>query len=368
MNQRIFKLLVPLGALLICVILIEVGLSFFFGKNDTYYIWRPHLEYTFGLDDVTLRGVSKFARSTYSSIGARSDEISAQPSYKIAAFGGSTTECAALDQDATWTQLLQSGLNQESKHGPFWVGNFGKSGNDSHHHIIQTKKILENEQLRDTQLVLYLVGFNDVNRAMQNEDKYLNFDPEKLRRAAFMVVPDEDLPLHRRTALWKFLKHVRFNLRLNKYEKEELAELYKEVRKKRLEVKKTRLMPNLETALERYKNNIDSLITLCRAMNKTPVIITQPVLWRPDITEASEQVLYTFFDERENLETETLFQCMKLFNEASIEVAEHNNALYIDLFNHSREDWFYDDCHFNKNGAQQVADIIVSEIKPLLKQ
>jgi len=368
MNQRLFKILVPLFTLGICVVFIEIGLSFYFGKNDTYYVWRPHLEYTFGLDDVTLRGVSKFARSTYSSLGIRSDEISPQITYKIAAFGGSTTECAALDQNATWTQLIQSSLNKDKGKDNFWVGNFGKSGNDTHHHILQTKKMLENKQLNDTKLVLYLVGFNDANRAMKNMNKYLNLDQEELRRASFMVVPDEDLPLHRRTAIWKFLKHVRFNLRLNKYEKEELAELYSQVRKKRLEVAKTDVMPNLEAGLNRYRKNLDSIVKLCKSLNKTPVFISQPVLWRPNISKESEQVLYTYFKENPNLETRTLFNCMKQFNQVLEEVAANNKVTYVDLFSRSQEDWFYDDCHFNRKGSQEVSAIILDVLRPILKQ
>ena len=59
---------------------------------------------------------------------------------------------------------------------------------------------------------------------------------------------------------------------------------------------------------------------------------------------------------------------MKLFNEALVEVAVENDVFYIDLFNRSEEDWFYDDCHFNQNGAKKVSDIILREIAPLLKQ
>lgn len=367
MKQKYFKFTIPVVTLLVCVIFLEIGLSFYYGKNDEYFIWKPHLEYSFGLDDITLRGVSKNAKSIFSSLGARSDELLNTKQFKVISFGGSTTECAALDQDATWTQILQSSLNAEAGGLPIWVGNFGKSGKDSNHHILQTQEMLKNEQLSDAKMVLYLVGFNDLNRAIRNTDMYINNDPEILKRSAFMVVPDQHLPLHRRTAIWKFLKDLRYKRQLKKYGKEELAELYKQVRKKRIDVKKISDMPNLELGLQHYKKNIDSLISLCRAKGKEPIFITQPVLWRPNISVESEQLLYTYFDERENLTTKTLYECMTIFNDALMEVTKKNNVVCIDVFESAEEDWFYDDCHFNKKGAKNVAQIITKRLKPLLR-
>ncbi len=369
MYQRLFKILVPLFTLFICAICIEVGLSLYFGKNDTYYIWRPHLEFQYDLDTTVLNGVSPIAHSSFSDIGARSDRITEKHHTKIAVFGGSTTECIVLDQDKTWTQVLQNALNTSSDrdHSGFWVGNFGKSGNATNHHVLQTAEMLQDEQLKDTKLVIYLVGFNDLWKTIEGLDEYVNFDPEILKRSAFMVVPDRELPFHRRTGTWKFLKRTRYNYRLQKHDKKKLADLYKQIRKKRLEAEKTTAMPELQAGLDHYMKNLDSLIALCKSTGKKPVFLTQPVLWRPDITAESEKLLNTYFENHENLETITLYSCMKLFNEALISVADANHVTYIDLFNRSEEDWFYDDCHFNIKGAKNVAEIISTEIKPLLK-
>ena len=367
MKQKLFKITVPFFAILLCLLIIEIALSFIYGKNDTYYVWEPHLEYHFGLDDVTLRGVSKNAKSTFNSIGARSDELTANKQFKILSFGGSTTECAALDQDATWTQILQASLNAQGNGPSYWVGNFGKSGKDSNHHILHTQEMLNNKVLNDAKMALFLMGFNDLNRAIRHPEKYINNDPEILKRSAFMVVPDQHLPLYRRTAIWKFLKDIRFKRRLKKYDKEELAELYKQVRQKRIDAKKISDMPDLTEGLEHYKKNIAHLISMCRAKGIKPIFITQPVLWRPEISPESERLLYTYFPERENLTTAALFQCMRIFNEALIEETKKHNATCIDVFNASQEDWFYDDCHFNQNGAEKLATIIVENLKPLLK-
>ena len=251
MNQRRFKILVPILTLIFCMTLIEFGLSLYYGKNTAYYVWRPHLAFEYDLDTLVLKGVSSLARTKINTIGARSDEISDKHHTKIAVFGGSTTECIVLDQSRTWTQLLQDSLNDslDKEQSGYWVGNFGKSGNATNHHVLQTTNMLQNAQLKDAIFVLYLIGFNDLWKTIESTEEYVNFDLEILRRSAFMVVPDKDLPLHRRTGTWKFLKRTRYKYRQNKHDKKELADLYLQIRHKRLEVEKTSRMPELSDGL-----------------------------------------------------------------------------------------------------------------------
>ena len=356
MYTRIFKIIVPIVTVIICVILAEVILSFFYTGNESYYVWKPHWEYTFGLDNTVLRGVSNKPYSLYNSLGIRSDEFNPKENYyKILAFGGSTTECQALDQEKTWTQILQQILNKDNSKDSYWVGNLGKSGSNSNHHVLQTTEMLKKEELQDVKLVMYLVGFNDLIRSLKVGDEYINYDLKKLQRRSFKVVPDEDLPFVRRTALWKFLKDVKYRLLLNKYDNEDLVQLYKDIRKTRKEAEKTSIVPNLDSSIAHYKKNIDSLISICKTNGKEPIFITQPVLWRPGITKESLDQLIIYFKESANLEAETLYECMELFNHALIEVCEARGVDYIDLFPISKEKWFYDDCHFNEHGANEVA-------------
>ncbi len=363
MKVILFKFLVPIITFILCFLLIELILSFSYPKNNNYYIGKPFQKHSFSLDTAVLRGTSPLAKISYNSLGARSDEISENNLYKIITFGGSTTECVALDQEKTWTELLEKSLNKNNDSTLFWVGNFGKSGNGTNHHILQTELMLQNDRLSDAKIVLFLIGFNDLNMSLQNTELYSNPDNQEINLSSFMIIPDKDLPLYRRTAIWKFLKHTNYQMGLNSYTKEELVKAYNEVRTARLSSKKKKQIPNLDIGLKHYKKNINHLIQLCKAKSKVPIFLTQPVLWRPNISEESENILYTFFKDQNNLDTETLYESMKIFNDALIEVCSTNDIQYIDLFKYSEENWFYDDCHLNEKGAYEVSKIISNQIK-----
>lgn len=370
MRKNLFKVIVPLVTFFVCFLLIELGLSFFYPKNINYFVWRPHLEFQYELDTDVLRGVSPFAKSTFNSIGARSDEITNQHVVKIPVFGGSTTECIVLDQKKTWTQILQDSLNDAlaTKGVEAWVGNFGKSGNGTNQHILQTKEVLKLPEMQDSKIVVYLIGFNDLMKTLKDTERYVSNERKTVQLSAFQVIPDSNLPYYRRTATWKFLKQTKYQINLNKYEKEHLGIVYNDVRATRQSVSKVDEVPNMNRGRAHFANNVDALIKLCRSMNKTPVFLTQPVLWRPNISKESDQQLYTLFENRDNLSTEALYTCMKMFNESLLSVAEKNQATVIDLFNQSKENWFYDDCHYNEYGAQQIADIVSEELQPLLER
>ncbi len=223
--------------------------------------------------------------------------------------------------------------------------------------------MLENEKLKDSNTIIYLIGFNDLIKAIKVTDKYLNPDILETKLSAFFVVSDEELPLYRRTATWKFLKHTNHQIRINNHSKEDLANSYKESRKERTLAKKDTVMPDLTLAVSHYKKNIGRLIEICKSKDKTPIFLTQPVLWRPNISKEGDKLLNTFFSNQNNLNTKTLYKCMKVFNNALLEVCIKNDVQYIDLFAYSEEDWFYDDCHFNEQGAQKVAKTIYENIK-----
>ena len=58
--------------------------------------------------------------------------------YKILTIGGSTTECLYLDETEAWPRILQQLLGGEQ----VWVGNIGKSGLNTKHHIIQVEHLI----------------------------------------------------------------------------------------------------------------------------------------------------------------------------------------------------------------------------------
>lgn len=230
MKHKLFRLIIPLVSFFTCALLLEFIFSFWFTENKEYYIWTPDLEYKYSLANDYIQDISLLSQVSFNSIGARSEEVPNKYSKKIIAIGGSTTECIAISQELTWASLLQEQLT-DSKN-KFWVGNFGKSGDDTHHHILQLDEMLKKKELKDVSMALFLVGYNDAVKAIQYPKRYLNTSKEDLRIKGFKVVPDKDLPYYRCLALFKFLKYTNHRISFNRFDEESLNESYKVIRKK----------------------------------------------------------------------------------------------------------------------------------------
>ena len=102
---------------------------------------------------------------------------------------------------------------------------------------------------------------------------------------------------------------------------------------------------------------------MCRSKKVKPIFITQPVLWRPNISEEGENISH-FFGESDlgSLDTESLYRCMTIFNDTLLKVCKENNVKCIDLAQYSKENWFYDNCHYNEKGTKEVAKVIYNNM------
>ena len=90
----------------------------------------------------SLPGVSGPAQFTINDWGVRGPDFGSEGEYRILAVGGSTTECAVLDEGETWTSLLQAGLAERFPDRRFWVGNVGRSGHSTRDHRLQVEALL----------------------------------------------------------------------------------------------------------------------------------------------------------------------------------------------------------------------------------
>ena len=113
---------------------LAVGIVLPTKAGERYYAWEPGLKVVFKPNPAILPGTMVPSRFSINSQGIRGDEISPAHTYRLLAIGGSTTECLYLDDAKTWTQVLQDDLNETPSRAA-WVGNAGKSGLDTRHHI-----------------------------------------------------------------------------------------------------------------------------------------------------------------------------------------------------------------------------------------
>ena len=111
--------------------------------------------------------------------------------------------------------------------------------------------------------------------------------------------------------------------------------------------------------LKHYRQDLGQLIKTCKQKQLKIVFMTQPTMYRPDLPEDLEQLLW-FPPAGPMYKTAVLGQMMDAYNQVLLDVCKQEQVDCIDLASMLPKDTnsFYDDCHLNTAGCQKVADIL----------
>ncbi|KYG80160.1 hypothetical protein MB14_16595 [Roseivirga ehrenbergii] len=327
-----------------------------------YYTYPPNSQFDIDIDLQYINGIyDTISTVSFNSIGARSGEITESTKHKIIAIGGSTTACFALRQEKTWTSLLNDKLGED-----YWVGNFGRLGNDTNHHVQQVNQLLEHDALKDTEAVIFLVGTNDFGRFLGDENNYLGSSEYQTKLAAFAYLPNSEIPFYRRLTLFKLLKKAKQSY-LASTSKNAFGLSQHQMQTLRQSSKKSDTLPDLSESLQHYENNLRSIISSVKSKGIAPIFMTQPTMWSEGLEDQYEKLLLMGGSyDRSNPDSLLYFTPRVLdtgigrFNESLMRVCKEEGVLYLDLDSKMPKTTasFYDDCHFNENGAKQVADLL----------
>jgi lysophospholipase L1-like esterase len=370
----VVRLLLVFGGVATAVLVAEVVLRLVSAVPYPYSVWPAHLNKVFRPDPRILPGISGESRFWTSSAGLRGDEFSSDQRYRILVFGGSAAECLYLDQDESWPQILQQRLT-ETTGRRVWVGNAAVSGRSSPHHVVQVERLLPQYPRIDG--ILLFVGVNDFLKRLEAGDRYTPEMPqEELMSWAFYHRPfgwsvDATAIARlyaRERALRRFRREPLFQ--------DEMGRVYARWRERRRAA--SRLideLPDLSVALAAYARNLTSIIDRARASGAEVVLVTQPSLWRPDLGSPERDLLWTGgignYRRRKGSEyysVEALAAGMARFNQRLLAVCRERAALCIDLAPRIPKDTgaFYDDVHFNEQGARAVADALFEDLLPIV--
>lgn len=113
---------------------------------------------------------------------------------------------------------------------------------------------------------------------------------------------------------------------------------------------------------EEYVYNINTIIEICQQKSIRIIFLTQPFIWRPDLTQQEKDLCWFGFSGDSNFwySLEALIAGLEQYNSALINVCKERGVEAIDLENILPKDTtvFYDDIHFNENGSVMVADAL----------
>jgi lysophospholipase L1-like esterase len=358
----------------------EILLWFVLPSQAQYYVWPPHFQSTLRPDPSNMPGISGDALFKINSAGIRGDELTDSQTYRILAVGGSTTECLYLDQTEGWTSLLQKKLSDANSKS-IWVGNLGKSGHNTRHHLLQLKYYLP--QLPRIDAVILLVGVNDVHIRISD----LEYDPDatvkptfesEYMRAAFAVSPP-DLPvLHfKRSGWWRLAKKLKDGYLTTAKAlpvQDATGQAVSQWRRYRRNAEEiVDASPDLSAALGEYRRNLDTIIDLSLHRGVRPILVTQPALWRHGMTQEDLDLLwmggigsFQLGKGHKYYSAAALDSIMQQYNKTLLEICRNRTVDCIDLARILPKDRtvFYDDVHFNESGAAQVAQVLYEHIAP----
>jgi len=338
-------------SILLSVVAAEAVLRFLVPPSPENIPLRPMKRVSQASD--AMPGISGGISWSINSLGLRGPEVDMEGvRHRILAVGGSTTECFYVTDEKTWTWRLQDQLSEALGETVF-VGNAGRGGHFTLHH----EYLLRHYPLAERfEWVVVLAGINDLGRLLRND-----------YRERLYWIPEEALPQHsklpyyRKSVIYRLVKaYLQGDTVVQDPEGNWIAEK-RIVRRKALSQDPVSRPPaGLEEALAIYRENLRRIITVCRERSQKVVMLTQPTLYRKDMPKALRKLLWAHVNEQTAYTEEALDFLVSAYNRAMIEVCRDEGVDCIDLASLLPKDTsvFYDDCHFNISGCEQIANIL----------
>ncbi len=286
------KISISVFIFLILLFTLEHVLAMMYTFPNDYFTSKPNSSFQWEIDTSEFSGIYQNSFVSFNEIGARSVPIENKKN-KIIAIGGSTTACLALNQSKTWTSILQKKLGKDS-----WVGNFGRSGNNSNDHVLQIDVLLDKSSLNNTKSVIILMGINDFAGYLVDSNKYINRTSYEISKSAFEYLPDELLPWYRQTTIFKLLRKSKKLIDTSTGMKTS-ANAKKRIQNLRQNAEFIKELPNLDNGLAHYEKNILRLIEIAKKKRVKLIFATQPVMWSDHLSELDENKLTMGYKNKE---------------------------------------------------------------------
>ncbi len=265
--------------------------------------------------------------------------------YRIFAIGASTTEQAYIDDPKTWTRILESRLNEADSRPPVEVINTGVAGLRLVHHLATQEHI---EDL-NPDLVVFLVGVNDWIRQIR-----ANFDrEERFRKPLSVRLRDR----FQRSAAFTFYQIYIALPQMTKLVVREAHFTPMTDRRSRPQV--VRFLP--QAVSEDFQRGMASLVERCREGSYRCMLLTQPTAYYIGAPSTVTQYFRLTPPGRSyTLDLESLVHVAGLYNDFVRDLAAKEALLLCDLeaVVPKSTEAFYDDAHFNTNGARIVAQAL----------
>ncbi|MEA1929182.1 MAG: GDSL-type esterase/lipase family protein [Candidatus Auribacterota bacterium] len=372
---RILKISMVLLMAALLLLLIELFSRRLIPPPDNFYIWPPGIERTYRPNQEILPGTSPRVWFRTNSYGLRSYNPIPTDDYRILVLGGSAAECLYLNQRETWPRRIISRLQEASPRLRIWVGNGGRSNQNSRDHILHLEKLPL--KALDVDAIIILTGVNDLLLRLRQGEGY---NPDYLQQPeaynhqldhAFLFVPYQYSlpapPFYKKLGVWRVAKRIYRRFFGERPQDPEGKIIVKWRENRRQSDIRLDTLPKMVSALDEYKNNIEELITIAAKKGIRLIFVTQPALWKEDILPEEKDRLWMGgvgqFKTQPGQPYYTpgvLAKGLETYNALLSGYCRWKGVEYLDLASRfpRNTDLFYDDCHFTIKGSEHIARVI----------
>jgi len=366
------RLLQAILAPLVCIYACYLGLFLlelsarYATRNWKMTLYDPGTILVLHPDPSLLGGIGGVSHFSVNEVGLRGPSLPKQKDvYKIVTVGGSTTECYYLDDSKTWPALVMDQLNNGQPNVHTWVANAGLSGHTTVEHL----SLLQNlPNLRDANMLVFLIGANDLNATIAfggaPTQSFLD------TRAGAMV----DSLRTGTTVPYPAYNHLRSIQVMRKiwhrvsqsFDPPGITEGPKGDHLPRLRALRAAgpvvPLPDLRIGLREYHDRIAEIGRECRALATRCLFLTQPSLMRPDLSLAGQSLLWfgnvgRLDNPKGYVGVAEFANAMDAYNRVVMTTCQDQHLECYDLASVVPKEIanFYDDYHFNEEGARIVA-------------
>jgi lysophospholipase L1-like esterase len=267
---------------------------------------------------------------------------------RIFAIGGSTTEDLPLDDQSTWSHLLQEGIAKQGK--SVEAINTGVSGLRAANHLATLRVVARLEP----DLIIFLLGANDWNKHIRDwfEPGRNSWKPVSLRYSALGMILDDQVisPVRRKITGKSWADQARVV---------DGGLAWRNQPSLRRPV--THTFRPAEVASD-YAATLREISRLCKESRLTCLFMTQPNAYaKATPAELLSRFWMTPPETTYTLDLESMIHIASLYNEFLRSFAAREGHPLCDLAAGMEPlpEYFTDDIHFTDDGARRIAEMVL---------
>lgn len=361
--MRIIKnlLVITLPVLIVLIVLAELIMRTFFPVADPYSRFKNKVEYPFIPSQMPfnarytlysnegLTGMDSVISHTTNNVGFRGDPlIIPKPlsETRIIIIGGSTAQCLYIDDAKSLNKVLQNELQESYPARNVKVYAAAKSGDASDEHLAMLTHRIAHLQ---PDLVILFSGINDLRKTIQRYD-YLHLTPVKTYSPRNIFLAATSFQIGRR--LYYLLSRPDDEATR---ESVPLHTNYRQLFGIQQATAMSDSIPYINT--DAYGENLTSIAGICRANGVKIVFMPNQGTWNSKVDTAIGRQHWLLTCGGIRYKEEYLSAALDTFNQRMKVIAneQHINLFDLPSVMPKTSRYFYDDCHFNVNGAEEAA-------------